>query len=49
MNSDNFTVLVSGAVDAVSEQVYWVSFAFKMTESASDFALSLDIPPWKLF
>ena len=37
-----------------SEHVHCVTIAFKMSqwvsnESASDFALSLNIPPWKLF
>ena len=32
MNSDDFTVLVSGGVDTVSEHVYCVAVAFKMTE-----------------
>ena len=38
----------------LSEHVYCVAIAFKMTEqqsneSASKFVLSLNIPPWKLF
>ena len=32
MNNDDFTVLVSGAVMLLSEHVYRVAIAFKMTE-----------------
>ena len=45
MNNDDFTVLVSGAVDTVDENVLseWSN------ESATNFALSLNIPLQKLF
>ena len=37
----------------LSEHVYWVTVTFKITEysnkSSSNFALSLNIPPWELF
>ena len=32
MNNDNFTVLISGGSRPVSEHVYFVAIAFKMTE-----------------
>ena len=52
MNNGDFTVLVSGG--GLSEHVYCVASHSKWlteynNESASDFALSLTIPPWKLF
>ena len=51
MNNDDFTVLVSGDGRRLSEHMYCVAIAFKMTEqveksySASYLALSLNIPP----
>ena len=47
-------VLVSGGCrHCWSEQVFCVATAFKMSkysnESASNFGLSLNVPPWKLF
>ena len=55
VNNDDFTVLVSGG-----DRRHWVSMCIvwpshskwlreQSNESASDFALSLNIPPWKLF
>ena len=55
VNSDNFTVLVSGVSRhcSVSICTVWLSHSKWMSEqsneSASSFALSLNIPPWKLF
>ena len=53
ITNDNFTGLVTGGSRcSLSERVYCVAVTCKMTEwverpSASNFALSLNIPPWK--
>ena len=55
MNNDNFTVLVSGGSRCCWESMYtvgvlhskWVSE--QSNDSVSNFVLSLNIPPWKLF
>ena len=55
MNNDNFTVLVSGGgrrrwVSVCTVwPLHWKWLSEQSNESASDFALSLNIPPWKLF
>ena len=55
MNSDDFTVLVSGGSRCrwVSMYTVWSSYSQWLieysNESASNFALSLNIPLWKLF
>ena len=54
MNNDDFTVLVRGGGRPLSKHVDCVAVTLKMSErvehgSASNFALSLNIPPQKLF
>ena len=55
MNNDNFTVLVSGGSRCCWESMYtvWVLHSKWVSEqsndSVSNFVLSLNIPPWKLF
>ena len=51
VDAGGLSLLLSGG--GSSQHVYCVVIAFKMTEenneSASNFALTLNIPPWKRF